>query len=65
MTMQDWVAQLDAFLQFNKEDILQDSGKVTAKIAKSFAEKEYEKFRVAQDKKFISDFDKYVVKLVE
>ena len=44
MYMADWVKRLDAFLQFNEEDILHDKGKVTAAIAKAFAEKEFEKF---------------------
>ena len=42
MYMADWVKRLDAFLQFNEEDILHDKGKVTAAIAKAFAEKEFE-----------------------
>ena len=50
MYMADWVKRLDAFLQFNEEDILHDKGKVTAAIAKAFAEKEFEKFRVLQDR---------------
>ncbi len=58
MTMNDWVSKLDAFLQFNEEDILNDSGKVTATIAKSFAENEYEKYRPIQNRLFESDFDK-------
>ena len=58
MTMKDWVKKLDAFLQFNEEDILQNSGKVTATIAKEFAESEFEKYRITQDQLFESDFDK-------
>lgn len=60
MYMQDWVERLDAFLQFNEEDILHDKGKVTAAIAKAFAESEFEKFRVLQDKTYQSDFDRLV-----
>ena len=52
MYMQDWFNRLDAFLQFNEEDILHDKGKVTAAIAKAFAEKEFKKFRVLQDKTY-------------
>src|SRR5699024_9142692 len=52
--MADWVKRLDAFLQFNEEDILHDKGKVTAAIAKAFAEKEFEKFRVLQDRTYQS-----------
>jgi hypothetical protein len=65
MTMKDWVERLDAFLQFNQEDILQDSGRVTAAIAKSFAEQEYEKYRPIQDKLFESDFDREMKKLLK
>lgn len=60
MTMEDWAAKLDVFLQFNEEEILQDKGRVSAEIAKSFAESEFEKYRVIQDKLFESDFDKLV-----
>jgi len=57
MNMKDWIVKLDAFLQFNEQDILTNAGKVTAEIAKSFAENEFEKYRVIQDKNYISDFD--------
>ena len=50
MYMQDWVARLDAFLQFNEEEVLHHKGKVTAAIAKAFAESEFEKYRVIQDR---------------
>ena len=60
MTMEDWAAKLDVFLQFNEEEILHDKGRVSAEIAKSFAESEFEKYRVIQDKLFESDFDKLV-----
>jgi hypothetical protein len=63
MTMKDWAEKLNAFLQFNQKDILQNSGKVTAAIAKEFAEKEYEKYKPIQDKLFESDFDKELKKL--
>lgn len=65
MTMKDWVERLDAFLQFNKYEILKNSGKVSAKVAKSLAEAEYEKFRVIQDAIFESDFDREVKKLID
>ena len=58
MTMEDWKTKLDAFLRFNDADILQDKGKVTASIAKEFAESEFEKYRVIQDSLYESDFDK-------
>lgn len=63
MKMRDWIAKLDAFLKFNEYDILKDAGKVSHEVAIKLAEKEYEKFRVIQDKAFESDFDKEVKKL--
>ena len=63
MKMQDWVQKLDAFLKFNEYDILKDAGKVSHEVAAKLAEKEYEKFRVTQDKTFESDFDKEVKRL--
>lgn len=60
MTMEDWASKLDAFLQFNDAEILKDKGKVTAAIAKSFAESEFEKYRVIQDHLYQSDFDRLV-----
>ena len=60
MTMEDWKEKLDAFLRFNDAEILQDKGKVTAAIAKKFAESEFEKYRVIQDKLYESDFDKLI-----
>lgn len=62
MSMQDWVVKLDAFIRFNDYDILNDKGKVSAKVAKAFAEREYSKFRIIQDVEFKSDFDKLVEK---
>ena len=58
MTMADWAEKLDAFLKFNDAEILSDKGKVTAKIAKTFAESEFEKYRIIQDSLYKSDFDK-------
>ena len=58
MTMEDWKTKLDAFLKFNDAEVLQDKGKVTAAIAKEFAESEFEKYRVIQDSLYESDFDK-------
>jgi len=63
MTMADWVAKLDAFLAFNDFEILDNAGKVSAEVAKQLAEKEFEVFRVEQDKRFISDFDEAVAKV--
>lgn len=63
MTMADWAEKLDAFLQFNDAEILQDKGKVTAAIAKAFAESEFEKYRIIQDKLYQSDFDRMIESL--
>jgi len=60
ITMKDWVAKLNAFLQFNQKDILQNTGKVSAAIAKAFAEKEYDHYKPIQDRLFESDFDKMI-----
>ena len=61
MTMADWASKLDAFLQFNNAEILQDKGKVTAAIAKAFSESEFEKYRILQDKEYMSDFDRLLL----
>lgn len=61
MTMQDWAEKLDAFLQFNDAEILKDKGKVTAAIAKAFAESEFKKYRVIQDRQYQSDFDRLMM----
>jgi hypothetical protein len=63
MTMNDWSSKLNAFLQFNEKEILKNAGKVTQAIAKAFAESEFEKYRIVQDKLFESDFDKAVKNL--
>ena len=60
MTMADWASKLDAFLQFNDAEILRDKGRVTAAIAKAFAESEFEQYRVIQDRLYQSDFDRLV-----
>ena len=60
MTMNDWSVRLNKFLDFNEYEILQDNGHVTAEIAKSFAEAEWEKYRVIQDKIYKSDFDLFL-----
>jgi hypothetical protein len=63
MYMADWSKKLDAFLQFNEKEILTNSGKISAEIAKLFAENEYEKYRKVQDHLFESDFDKEINKI--
>jgi hypothetical protein len=65
MNMTDWINKLDAFLKFNEKDILTNSGKVTAEIAKAFAESEFDKYRVIQDQLYESDFDKEVKKMTD
>lgn len=65
MTMEDWAKKLDVFLEFNEEDILKDNGKISAEIAKSFAESEFEKYRIIQDKIYQSDFDKILLEIKE
>lgn len=62
MYMRDWSEKLDAFLKFNEQDILQDAGRVSHEVAVALAEKEFESFRVEQDKCFESDFDRMVKK---
>lgn len=60
MTMEDWANRLDKFLNADDREILNDSGMITAEIAKAFAETEFEKYRVVQDQLFESDFDKQI-----
>ena len=60
MTMKDWAEKLNAFLQFNERDILDHPGKVSREVAKAFAESEFEKYRITQDRLFESDFDRHV-----
>jgi len=62
ITMKEWVRKLDAFLQFNEKDVLTNAGKVTAEITKTFAENEFEKFSVINNRLKESDFDKVVKK---
>ena len=63
LTMQDWEKRLNSFIEMFDYGILQDAGKVTAAIAKLHAETEFEKYRIVQDRLFISDFDKYMLEL--
>ncbi|MEO8589565.1 MAG: virulence RhuM family protein [Flavobacteriales bacterium] len=63
MNMKDWAGKLDAFLQFNEYTVLKDAGKVSHDVAVQLAEGEFEKFRVQQDRDYISDFDKEVKRL--
>jgi len=62
MTMEDWEKRLAGFLQLWDREILQDAGKVTAELAKTYAETEFEKYRIVQDRLFVSDFDAALMK---
>ncbi|MBR6904475.1 MAG: virulence RhuM family protein [Bacteroidales bacterium] len=64
MTMEDWAKHIDRFLSMDDYQLLQDNGKVTAEEAKTFAESEFEKYRIVQDRLFMSDFDKELEKLL-
>ena len=66
MTMEDWVDKLNAFLKFNGQEILHNAGKISHKVAQKLAYKEYEKYRIKQDKTYVSDFDKFIdsIKLI-
>lgn len=63
MYMKDWVEKLNTFLKYNEYDILKNLGKVSHEIAKELALKEYEKYRIVQDKNYISDFDREIEKI--
>ena len=65
LTMQDWEKRLNSFIEMFDYGILQDAGKVSAEIAKLHAETEFKKYRVIQDRLFMSDFDKYMLELEE
>ncbi len=60
MTMQDWETRLNRFIEATDREVLQDAGKVTAEIAWAHAESEFEKYRIVQDRRFESDFDRAV-----
>jgi len=64
VTMNDWAEKLNAFLKFNDENILDNAGKISAEVAKSFADSEFEKYRPIQDKLFESDFDREAKKIL-
>ena len=59
MTMEDWSTRIDKFLDSDDRPILTDTGKISAEQAKLYAESEFEKYRIIQDRLFQSDFDKY------
>ena len=59
MTMEDWAKRIDIILEATGDVVLTDAGKITAEFAKSFAESEFEKYRIVQDRLFQSDFDRF------
>ena len=65
LTMQDWETRLNSFIKMFEYGLLSDAGKVSAEIAKLHAETEFEKYRIVQDRLFMSDFDKYMLELEE
>lgn len=65
LTMQDWEMRLNSFIEMFEYGLLKDAGKVTAAIAKLYAESEFEKYRIIQDGFFMSDYDKYLIELEE
>lgn len=65
MSMEDWAKRLDGFLEFNGNEILIGVGKISAEQAKLHAETEFEKYRIVQDRLFMSDYDKFLLELEE
>ena len=65
MSMEDWAKRLDSFLEFNGTELLIGAGKISAEQAKLHAETEFEKYRIIQDKLFLSDFDKFMLQFEE
>lgn len=63
MTMEDWAKRLDLFLEFDDREVLKNAGKISAKIAKEYAESEFERYRIVQDQLFQSDFDKLMIEI--
>ena len=61
MYMKDWIAKLNVFLQFNEKEVLEHKGKISHKVAIALAYSEYEKYRVIQDREYISDFDRLLL----
>ena len=63
MSMEDWAKRLDGFLEFNGNEILTGPGKISAEQAKLHAETEFEKYRIVQDRLFMSDYDRFLLEL--
>jgi len=64
MTMRDWSERLDIFLRATDRTVLDDAGSITAEIAKEHAEAEFEKYRIVQDRLFMSDYDRFIEQLL-
>ncbi len=65
LTMQDWEKRLNSFIEMFEYGLLKDAGKVSAEMAKIFAETGFEKYRIIQDRFFESDFDRYIREIEE
>lgn len=65
MSMEDWAKHLDGFLEFNGNELLTDAGKICAEQAKLHAETEFERYRIIQDRLFMSDYDKFLLEFEE
>ena len=65
MTMESWAKKLNAFLKFSEYEILTNAGKISHEVAEALALKEYEKYRIVQDKNYVSDFDREMKKILE
>lgn len=65
LTMTDWEQRLNAFIEMFEYGLLKDAGKVTVEIAKLHAETEFEKYRIIQDRQFLSDYDKFLLEQEE
>ncbi len=65
MTMEDWSKRLDLFLEADDREVLRDAGRISAEIARSKAESEFERYRAIQEQTFLSDFDRYLLELQE
>lgn len=63
MYMKNWIEKLNAFLKFSEYEILTNAGNISHEVALALASKEYEKYRVIQDKKYVSDFDKEIKRI--
>ena len=65
MYMRDWIVKLDTFLQFNEKEVLEHKGQISRTVAVALALQEYEKYRVIQDREYLSDFDKLLIEMEE